>query len=198
MVEGGSTDETREGVEGLVAEDRNAVVWYADHPLGEGAFRNVTLRQALGTTVVLLDVSVSLSGDIFSPLAEALGRPGVGAAGPRGLNTKDCQHFEESAGPEVHAMTLYCFALPRRLVAELGFMDERFRFYRHLDLDFSFRIRSCGYRIEALPDLALVYHPHLVWERMDEHERNRRSRANFYRFYRRWHHRRDLYGSTPG
>lgn len=198
MVEGGSTDETREGVEGLVAGDRNAVVWYADHPLGEGAFRNVTLRQALGTTVVLLDVSVSLSGDIFSPLAEALGRPGVGAAGPRGLNTKDCQHFEESAGPEVHAMTLYCFALPRRLVAELGFMDERFRFYRHLDLDFSFRIRSCGYRIEALPDLALVYHPHLVWERMDEHERNRRSRANFYRFYRRWHHRRDLYGSTPG
>jgi len=196
VVEGGSTDETREGVEELLTGDANAKVLYADHPLGEGAFRNVTLRQALGTLIVLLDVSVELSGDIFTPLAETLSRPGFGAAGPRGLITEDCQHFEESAGPEVQAMMLYCFALPRRIVAQVGFMDERFRFYRHIDLDYSFRIRSHGFRIAALPDLPLVYHPHLVWEQMDEHERNRRSRANFYRFYRRWHHRQELHGKA--
>lgn len=90
-------------------------------------------------------------------------------------------------------MTLYCFALPRRVVGEVGWMDERFRFYRHLDLDYSFRIRSHGYRIRVAPCLPMRLHGHRVWEEMDEMERARRSRANFHVFYRRWHHRRDLF-----
>jgi cysteinyl-tRNA synthetase len=193
VAEGGSVDATRERVGGLAAADPDLVLWYADHPLGEGALRNVALRQALGAVVLLLDVSFEAAGDIFAPLRAALGEARVGATGAMGLVTADCKEFRQSPGPEVHAMTLYCFALPRRVVGEVGWMDERFRFYRHLDLDYSFRIRSHGYRIRVAPCLPMRLHGHRVWEEMDEMERARRSRANFHVFYRRWHHRRDLF-----
>lgn len=72
IVEGGSTDETREQVAKLAQDNTDTVLWYADHPLGEGAFRNVTLRQALGSIVVLLDVSVEFIGDIVTPITRTL------------------------------------------------------------------------------------------------------------------------------
>ncbi len=193
VVEGGSTDQTREGVELLAREDEDLVAWYADHPLGEGASRNVALRQALGRVMLLLDVSVELTGDVFAPLARTLAQEDAGATGAKGLVTSDCQEFHDAQGPEVHAMTLYCMAFPRKIISQAGWMDERFRFYRHLDLDYSFRIRSHGLRILVTPGLPLRLHAHRVWEEMDEHERLRRSRANFYLFYRRWHHHRHLF-----
>jgi len=192
IVEGGSRDRCRQGVLDLSEEDPHTLVWLADHPLGEGGFRNVTLRQALGSMVVLLDTSVELTGDIFEPMSRTLADTAVGATGPKGLVSADMQAFEEQEQGPVDAMTLYCFAFPRRILPQAGWMDERFRFYRHLDLDYSFSIRSCGYSIRATPGLPLLFHPHRVWEEMDPPERTRRSRANFYLFYRRWHHRTDL------
>jgi cysteinyl-tRNA synthetase len=177
---------------GLARNDPDLVLWLADHPLGEAASRNVALRQALGEMVVLLDVNVEITGDLFSALERTLEDPRVGGTGAHGLVTEDYQQFHEAPGPEVHAVTLYCFAVPRRILLEVGWMDERFRFYRHLDLDYSFRIRSLGYRILVTPNLPLRFHPHRVWEEMEEHERFRRSRANYYIFYRRWHHHRHL------
>jgi glycosyltransferase involved in cell wall biosynthesis len=198
LVESGSTDETRSEVDRLAREDPDAVLWHADHPLGEGAARNVALRQALGSMVLILDVSVELAGDILVPLGRTLARQDIWATGPKGLITPDCKEFHDSDGPEVHAVALYCLALPRRVLREVGWMDERFRFYRHLDLDYSFRIRSLGGRILVTPGLSLRFHPHKVWEAMDEIERFRKSRANFYLFYRKWHEQRDLFSGAEG
>jgi GT2 family glycosyltransferase len=138
-------------------------------------------------------VSAELTGDLFAPLARTLAQKDVGATGAKGLVTADCQEFQDSQGPEVHAMTLYCMAFPREIIPRVGWMDERFRFYRHLDLDYSFRIRSYGFKILITAGLPLRLHPHRIWEEMDEFERLRRSRANFYLFYRRWHHQRHLF-----
>jgi cysteinyl-tRNA synthetase len=198
LVEGGSRDETRSGVGQMIAGDPDAVVWYADHSLGEGAFRNVALRQALGTVILILDTSVEFAGDALTPLTATLSGRDVGLTGLKGLVTSNCQEFEEAEGPEVHAVALYCLAFPRRILRDVGWMDERFRFYRHLDLDFSFRIRSHGYRAVVTPGLPVILHPHRLWEEMDEYERFRRSRANFYIFYRRWHHHRYLFSSGEG
>lgn len=197
VVEGGSKDETREGVGQMVAGDPHTILWYADHPMGEGASRNVALRQALGAVVLIMDTSVEFTGDVLSPLIATLGQGQVGLTGLKGLVTSNCQEFEEAKGPEVHAVALYCLAFPRSILREVGWMDERFRFYRHLDLDFSFRIRSLGYRAVITAELPVRLHPHTVWEEMDEYERFRRSRANFYIFYRRWHHHPHLFRAEP-
>lgn len=193
VVEGGSSDQTREELLEALGSDSDASLWLADHRLGEAASRNVALRQALGKVVVLMDPSLEPLGDFLSPLGRTLEDPQVGLTGAAGLLTENCQEFHDAPGPEVHAITLYCMAFPRRLLGLAGWMDERFRFYRHLDLDYSFRIRELGFKAVITPGLPLRFHPHLLWESMDPEERARRSRANFYLFYRKWHHKTHLY-----
>jgi cysteinyl-tRNA synthetase len=193
IVEGGSSDQSREELLEALQGDPHATVWLADHRLGEAASRNVALRSALGRLVVLMDPSLEPLGDFLGPLGCTLENPEIGLTGATGLLTKDCQEFQDAQGPEAHAITLYCMAFPRRLVGSAGWMDERFRFYRHLDLDYSFRIRELGFKAVITPGLPLRTHPHSLWESMDPEERARRSRANFYLFYRKWHHKTHLY-----
>lgn len=193
IVEGGSSDQTREELLKALQGDQDASLWLADHRLGEAASRNVALRSALGRVVVLMDPSLEPLGDFLGPLGRTLENPQIGLTGATGLLTYDCQEFHDAQGPEAHAITLYCMAFPRHLVGPAGWMDERFRFYRHLDLDYSFRIRELGFKAVITPGLPLRLHPHILWESMDPEERNRRSRANFYLFYRKWHHKTHLF-----
>ena len=86
----------------------------------------------------------------------------------------------------------YCLATLRRRFSELGFLDERFRFYRMLDFNFSLALRAAGLQLRRIPDLPVVMHEHRGWEDSDPEERDRLSRINFRRFYDRWHHRTDL------
>ncbi|MBI4595869.1 MAG: cysteine--tRNA ligase [Candidatus Tectomicrobia bacterium] len=195
LLENGSTDETRRFVACLAesADERVPLrIIYADHFLGEAAGRNVTIKQSLGKYIILLDVCAELEGDIFTPLKKTLEQSGVGVAGAWGLRSTDMRNFFDTGDLEVDAMTIYCFAFPRVLVNQIGLMNEKYRFYRHLDLDYSFRFKDKGLGIRVTPDLPLRIHSNPVWESMDETERNRKSRANYYIFLRKWHHRQDL------
>jgi GT2 family glycosyltransferase len=77
-------------------------------------------------------------------------------------------------------------------------MDEKFRFYRHLDLDYSFAFRAKGYRNRIVPDVPVRRHAHTDWERTPPEERDRLSKRNFYRFLHKYGHREDLLVSNGG
>ena len=86
-------------------------------------------------------------------------------------------------------------AFRREMLREVGFLDEKFRFYRHLDLDFSFAIRNRGYRSIIDVDLPVKRHDHVDWISTPEEERDRLSKRNFYRFLHKWGERTDLIAS---
>jgi cysteinyl-tRNA synthetase len=176
----------------LAARESRVRVLLPDHPLGEAEGRNAALKQALGRVVILMDTSVEATGDFLTPLLAALDAPDVGVAGPWGLRSHNLRQFHEVGAGDVDAMQGYCFAFRRALVREVGLMDEKFRYYRHLDLDYSFRFRDRGYRIVALPGLPLVRHEHRGWEALGHDEREKRSKRNFYHFLSRWGTRYDL------
>ena len=68
-------------------------------------------------------------------------------AGRWGVVTNDMRSFDEAkASGDVDAVEGYLMAFRREVLREVGLLDEKFRFYRHLDLDFSFAVRSRGYR----------------------------------------------------
>ena len=73
-----------------------------------------------------------------------------------------------------------------------GFWTRSIRFYRHLDLDFSFALRSKGYRAVIDTELPVVRHEHIDWSLTPEDERERLSKRNFYRFLHKWGERTDL------
>ena len=194
LVDNGSTDGTERWLEEAATSDTRIRVIHTDHVLGEGAAKNIVLKQSRGRTVVLVDTSVEVTGDIFGPIEEILVDDSVGVVGPFGLKTPDLHHFHEEAGEagEADAMQAYCFAFRRRRLKEVGLMRESFRFYRNLDLDYSFHFKDKGCRILAEPSLPVRRHEHRVWSELAEGEREALSRKNYRRFLDKWGHRPDL------
>ncbi|HZU77844.1 MAG TPA: cysteine--tRNA ligase [Dehalococcoidia bacterium] len=192
VFDNGSGDGSRAWLAQRAAEEPHLRYLSADHNLGEGAGRNAVLKQARGRYVVLLDTSVELTGDPLPAVRDALSSGRAGMVGGFGLRTEDHRAFDPASGEDVAALEGYFLALPRALLREVGLMDEKFRFYRNLDLDFSYQIRDRGYRLAALSGLPLHLHPHRIWHSLAEEQREALSKKNFNRFLHRWRHRDDL------
>jgi cysteinyl-tRNA synthetase len=198
-VDNGSTDGTSDWLEDAAARLPNLRVIHTDYVLGAAAARNIALKQARGRTIVMMDTSVELQGGIFGPLSRMLDDPEVGVAGPLGLLSEDLQHFHDDERPagDVDAMQAYCFAFRRSRLADVGLMRESFRFYRNLDIDYSFQFKDKGYRIVADPDLPIRLHEHRAWNELADPERDELSRKNFGRFLHKWGHRQELLVGAP-
>lgn len=211
IVDNGSTDETVDLLEEFVRRPLLATaagteipveVFFADHDLGFAGGRNLTMRASRGRYVILLDTSISIDGDIWTLLADALADPSVGIAGPYGLVTDDLREFSEAPGPDVDAIEGYLIAFPRRLLGEIDVFDEKFRFYRLADLYWSFAIKAAGLRAIALPEVAarLTKYPHREWYSLLPEEQATKSKKNYDLFRARWHHGESLLilnGTTP-
>jgi len=77
------------------------------------------------------------------------------------------------------------------MLTEAGFFDEKFKWYRTADIEWSFRVKDAGYRCEVIP-LPVDKHEHRMWFETSPRERARWSKRNFYRFLDRWRDRWDL------
>jgi cysteinyl-tRNA synthetase len=198
VLDNGSTDDTlsylrqldRAGAAGGVP----VRVLFADHDMGFGAGRNATFRSSLGRIIVQLDTSIEVRGDIWTPLDRLLSSPTIGLTGAYGLVTDDLKEFRESAGPDVDAIEGYLLAFRRALLAEVGFADERFRFYRMMDVDYSLEFKRAGYRVVVSPAVAeqVTKHPLREWYNLTPEEQAARSKKNFDLYYRRRHHAQSL------
>jgi cysteinyl-tRNA synthetase len=202
IVDNASTDDTlaylrglaREGLRGADGTPIDTRVFFADHDMGFAAGRNATMRASRGRIVVLLDTSIEPAGDIWTPMERALADPTVGVVGPYALVTEDLKEFQETEGPPADAVEGYLMAFRRALLAEVGPAEEKFRFYRLMDIYMSFMFKTSGYSVLRVPEVAawLVKHPHREWYSLSEEERATKSKHNFDIFRRRWHHGESL------
>ena len=176
------------------------VVWTSER-LGHGAATNIGLRRASGDVVILLDPSIEATGDIVSPNIAALDDPTVAVAGGWGIVSNDLRKFEDAPPGDVDAIEGYLQAFRRSDAAARGPLDERFRFYRNLDIWWSLALRDEGEdetprRAVALADLPAIRHEHRGYASLPDEERDRQSKRNFYRIIDRFGSRRDLLVSS--
>ncbi len=199
IIDNGSTDDTLAYLQQLAREGDLAGEYgqriglralFADHNIGFAAGRNATMRASRGRCIILMDTSIEVTGDIWEPLEQTLADRGIGVAGPYGLVTGDLREFREAAGPDVDAIEAYLMAFRRELLPEVGWVDEKFRFYRLMDIYFSFFFKTSGYRVVAVPLVAgrIEKHPHREWYSLSEDERATKSKKNYDIFRARWHH----------
>ncbi len=203
VIDNGSTDETLPYLQQLAREPYlpgpegqkiGLHVLFADHNMGFAAGRNATMRVSRGRYILLMDTSIELTGDIWTPLQTVLSNPAIGIAGPYGLTTTDLREFQEAQGPDVDAIEGYLLAFRRELLPEAGWIDEKFRFYRLMDIYYSFFFKAAGYRAVTVPQLTecIEKHPHREWYSLSEEERRTKSKKNYDIFRDRWHHGESL------
>jgi hypothetical protein len=163
-----------------------------EHDTGWGAARNAGLKRSSGRTVLVMDGSVEPTGDVLRPLEEALADPAVGVAGPFGITTKDLREFDAAEGlGDVDAIEGYFMAFRREILTKAGLFDEKFKWYRTADIEYSFRVKDQGLRAVAVP-VPVEKHEHRMWFNTSPDERAKWSKRNYYRFLDRWRDRWDL------
>ena len=190
------SDAQTAALEAMPVADDTEVVWTSAR-LGHGAATNIGLRRASGPVVILLDTSLEPTGDIVTPLVAALDDPDVAVAGGWGIVSADLRTFEDAPAGDVDAIEGYAMAFRRVDAAARGPLDERFRFYRNLDIWWSLVLRDEGegeaprraVRIDGLP---FERHEHRGYTSLPDDERDRQSKRNFYRIIDRFGSRRDL------
>ena len=161
----------------------------ADADTGFGASRNIALRRAAGSVVVLVDTSLEVTGDLLGTLQAALADPTVAAAGPFGLASTDLREYEERTQGEVVAVQGYCLAARRSDLLAIGGVRESFSFYRNADIDTSLRLRTLGselLRAVAVGADQCRRHAHRAWEATPPEERDRLSGRNLRRLLDRF------------
>jgi hypothetical protein len=166
------------------------VVWL-EEGTGWGAARNAGLKRTRGRVVLVMDGSVEPTGDVFGPLESALSDAGVGVCGPFGIVTHDLRQFDEARAGDVDAIEGYLMALRRETLLAAGLFDEKFRWYRTADIEYSFRIRELDRRATVV-DLPVTKHEHRMWFNTEPEDRARWSKKNFYRFLDRFRDRWEL------
>lgn len=162
--------------------------------MGEASACNLGLKQSRGRYILLLDPSIELTGDLFTPLAQILENTEVGITGLHGLRTDDLRHFEENREEEeeVEAISGTCVAFHRQLLKKVGLFDEGYRFPAYMDIDFNFAVRASGVKAVVARKLPLIRHPSQARASLSDAERTRLTRRNFYRFLGKWGDREDL------
>jgi cysteinyl-tRNA synthetase len=159
---------------------------------GWAAARNAGLKRATAPVVIALDGSIEPAGDVITPLVESLGDERAGVVGPFGIVTTDLREFSEAPGEgPCDAVEGYLMAFRRDTLGSAGFFDEKFRWYRTADIEWSFRVKDAGMDCRVV-DVPVVKHRHRMWLETDPKERAKWSKRNFYRFLDRWRDRWDL------
>jgi GT2 family glycosyltransferase len=193
LVDNGSQDDLYPWAMARQQQDSRLHLLHIARAVGEAEARNVGLKVSRGQYILMLDSSIELTGDVFTPLAKMLSDREVGITGMRGLLSEDMRHFEESTEAEVEAIAGSCMAFRRSLLKSVGLFDERFRFPYYMDIDFNFAVRDCGKSAVVAPGLPVRSYPQQSYDsKLSDAERTRLTKRNFYRFLDKWGHRDDL------
>jgi len=184
-------DITGEAAARWAERDEVEVVWLRDDT-GWAAARNAGLSRSLAPIVIAVDGSIEATGDVFSPIETALKDPATGVVGPFGIVTHDLREFEEAPedGP-CDAVEGYLMAFRREVLAHIGGFDEKFRWYRTADVDWSFKVKDAGLGC-CVVSMPVAKHEHRAWAAATEKQRTSWSKRNFYRFLDRYRDRWDL------
>ena len=191
-------------LEAAAEQDSNGVsteVILTSGRLGPAAALNVGIRRAAGPVVIVLDPAMEPTGDLVTPMVDALADPTVAVAGASGSVTRDGRRFDPAPPGDVDVIDGSLMAFRRADVAERGPLDERFRTERFASIWWSLVLRDDGEggrhrRAVSVPDLPVVRREPGDPAAPDDAPSDRDMKRDFYRYLDLFGSRRDLLGTA--
>ncbi|MFP6665571.1 MAG: glycosyltransferase [Deltaproteobacteria bacterium] len=168
FVDNGSSDATAAWLAELAREDPRVRLIRNRDNRGFAAANNQGLAAAAGDFLVLLnndtvlprgwlarllrnlrcDESIGLIGPVTNNVwNEARQEAGYEDLGGLAIFAEDWARVHQGQRYPIDVLAMYCVALPRRVFAEVGPLDERYGVGMFEDDDYSHRIRAAGYRV---------------------------------------------------
>lgn len=151
------------------------VIWTATS-FSAGAALRAALRRVTSEIIVVLDPRLVPTGDVVTPLREALAEPNVAIAGAAGSESTDLWHYEPASG-DVSVVSDGCYAFRRGDVLQREPLDDRLALAGSVATWLSLLLREggdhaparravvvalpLGERLEAAAD-ARIEHPRLA------------------------------------
>jgi GT2 family glycosyltransferase len=177
IVDNASTDGTLEYLEEVARLNPFVRLVHNDRNRGFAAANNQAFSIAKGEKLVLLNADTLTPAGWLDPLLGWLEDPNVGLVGPvtnRTCNEAqidvDYRTYEEmerfareyadnhrGQSSEVSMLAMFCLAMRRNLLDEVGSLDEQFEIGMFEDDDYSHRVRRHGHTILCAEDL-FVHH----------------------------------------
>ncbi|HET7814186.1 MAG TPA: glycosyltransferase family 2 protein [Candidatus Baltobacteraceae bacterium] len=176
IVDNGSDPDTVEWLKTL--GDRARVIYNAENR-GFAGGNNQALAAARGEYIVLLNNDVIVTEGWLDGLLHAFDRiPGLGVSAPRSNKIAGDQIVVDASYADIAQMHVYanarreryrdrgymtdraiglCLCIDRRVIDEIGGIDERFGVGNFEDDDFCMRVRAAGYRIFVCDDV-FIHH----------------------------------------
>jgi GT2 family glycosyltransferase len=178
-----------------LAADERVTAWHVERGGGWAAARTALLRADRSSVQVWAEPSVEATGDVLTPLVEALGEDGVGAAGPYGVRlADDWLSFSDAEPGDVDALNGYLVGFRRAGLLAVGGPHPKARYYRNADLELGLALREAGWRVVMTPPVPLTLHRHRGYHDTDADYRERESKRNYDRLLQRFRPRHDTKG----
>ena len=207
VVDNGSDPEVLEYLAELASVEPRLKVIENGQNLGFARANNIAIAASADSEyVVLLNDDTVVTHGWLSRLIEHLQDEGIGLVGPvtnwtgneakidvpyasiEDLDAFARRHGREHRGRQfdISVLAMYCVAMRRSLLDEIGPLDERYRVGMFEDDDFAMRVRRAWRRVVCVEDVFIHHWGRSSFKRMDQETYQRLFEENRRRFEEKW------------
>jgi ADP-heptose:LPS heptosyltransferase/GT2 family glycosyltransferase len=155
LIDNGSTDGTRDYLDGLASSDDRIRVFHNEQNVGFSRSANQGVRAARGELLCFLNNDMQVPPGWLKKLIDGLGSGHYDLAGPKLIWRLMDHRFGRRRIPYIEGS---CLMVRRRVLDHLGGFDEEFSPAYWEDTDFGYRAYIHGYNMKHVPLPGLVHH----------------------------------------
>jgi GT2 family glycosyltransferase/glycosyltransferase involved in cell wall biosynthesis len=206
LVDNASTDGTPEFLREFAAKHDRVRLVLNDTNHGFAKANNLGLKVASGEFIVFLNNDTVVPSGWLSRLLYYLRNERIGMVGPvtnssgnesrisvdyNSINEMDAfaeayTRRHEGSTFEIHMLALFCVALRRSVILEVGDLDERFGIGMFEDDDYATRVRARGYSIICAEDVFVHHWGGASFSRLDRADYQKLFAENKEKFETKW------------
>jgi len=188
IVDNNSNDNTQEYLKELVKKYDNIKIILNDENTGFAKGNNIGIKKAEGEFIILLnnDTVVTrgwvtglikhLSDEIgmVGPITNSIGNEAMINVDYSDVSDMDIfalKYTTENFGgiyKEIPVLAMFCVAIKRNLLDEVGMLDESYEVGMFEDDDYSYAIRSKGYKVACVEDVFIHHFGRASFKKLDD------------------------------